>query len=116
MSLRIGLGDISREWMIAHERGLKYCSEDSGLLESCTYIGSQNSPHIVLLLWPKIDRLPGKHSKERQASPSLCVKLKDVKVKQLSSILDFMYNGRVQIEIDLMESFLATAHELGVKV
>ena len=73
MSLRIGLGDISREWMIAHERGLKYCSEDSGLLESCTYIGSQNSPHIVLLLWPKIDRLPGKHSKERQASPSLCV-------------------------------------------
>ena len=42
--------------------------------------------------------------------------LKDVKVKQLSSILDFMYNGRVQIEIDLMESFLATAHELGVKV
>ena len=29
--------------------------EGSGLLESCTYIGSQNSPHIVLLLWPKID-------------------------------------------------------------
>ena len=39
------------------KRGLKYCSEDSGLLESCTYIGSQNSPHIVLLLWPKIDRV-----------------------------------------------------------
>ena len=39
------------------KRGLKYCSEDSGLLESCTYIGSQNSPHIVLLLWPKVDRV-----------------------------------------------------------
>ena len=39
------------------KRGLKYCSEDSGMLESCTYIGSQNSPHIVLLLWPKIDRV-----------------------------------------------------------
>ena len=27
-------------------------------MESCTYIGSQNPPHIVLLLWPKIDRVP----------------------------------------------------------
>ena len=41
--------------------------------------------------------------------------MKDVKVKQLSSILDFMYNGRVYIEIDLMESFLTTAQELWVK-
>ena len=27
-------------------------------MESCTYIGSQNPPHIVLLLWPKKDRVP----------------------------------------------------------
>ena len=28
-------------------------------MESCTYIGSQNPPLIVLLLWPKIDRVSG---------------------------------------------------------
>ena len=28
-------------------------------MESCTYISSQNPPLIVLLLWPKIDRVSG---------------------------------------------------------
>ena len=32
---------------------------DWKIMESCTYIGSQNPPHIVLLLWPKIDRVLG---------------------------------------------------------
>ena len=52
---------------------------------------------------------------KKNKHPHPFVYLKDVKVKQLSSILDFMYNGRVHIEIDLAESFLATAQELWVK-
>ena len=52
---------------------------------------------------------------KKSKHPHPFVYLKDVKVKQLRSILDFMYNGRVHIETDLMESFLATAQVLGVK-
>jgi len=41
--------------------------------------------------------------------------LKGVKFCHLKSILDFMYQGKVNVEQDMLDSFLATAQELRVK-
>ena len=41
--------------------------------------------------------------------------LKGVKFRDLKSILDFMYQGKVNVEQDMLDSFLATAQELRVK-
>lgn len=41
--------------------------------------------------------------------------LKGVKFCHLKSILDFMYQGKVTVEQDMLDSFLATAQELRVK-
>jgi len=51
--------------------------------------------------------------KNRHSHPLLY--LKGVKVCHLKSILDFMYQGKVNVEQDMLDSFLATAQELRVK-
>jgi len=51
--------------------------------------------------------------KNRHSHPLLY--LKGVKVCHLKSILDFMYQGKVNVEQDMLDSFLATAQELTVK-
>ena len=52
---------------------------------------------------------------KKNKHPHPLLYLKGVKFLHLKSILDFMYQGRVNVEQVMLDSFLATAQELKVK-
>jgi len=47
--------------------------------------------------------------------PHPLIYLKDIKITNLASLLDFMYHGRAEVARDNMQAFLATARDLQVK-
>ena len=52
---------------------------------------------------------------KRNRHPHPLLYMKGVKFCHLKSILDFMYQGKVTVEQNVLDIFLATAQELGVK-
>ena len=54
------------------------------------------------------------HPQHLAQSPILLY-MRGVDTASLSHLMDFIYNGEMKIEQDLLESFLALAWELGVK-
>jgi len=52
---------------------------------------------------------------KKNTHPHPLLYLKGVKFLHLKSVLDFMYQGRVNVEQEKLDSFLATAQELRVK-